>query len=274
MRNVGRAFAAELRKLTTTRLWWVLAIIMVGYLGLVSAGFAAVFALAASGDAATAAQLPGAGASQAAALLPYSFASSTGYVFVLVFTVMTVTQEWRHATLGPTFLQIPRRGTVLAAKLATGAVAGAAGAVLALLASIGAGALVLLSTGGDPRLGDPEVWSYAGRTVLALALWGVIGIGVGTLMRNQIAAIVTVLAFTQFVQPLLRVAGGFWEPAAVVVDYLPGSASDALSGLSIYSVLGGMPGLSWWLGAVVLAIYAVVFAALGAALSWRRDVTN
>ena len=59
--------------------------------------------------------------------------------------------------------------------------------------------------------------------------------------------------------------------------FLPGAASDALVGASVFNAAtpggtGGDP-LEWWAGGLVLLGYAVVLIALGHLFSWRRDVT-
>jgi hypothetical protein len=103
-----------------------------------------------------------------------------------------------------------------------------------------------------------------------------VGIGVGALVRNQVAAIVIVLAFTQFVEPLARLAAAFVDGLSNVTRVLPGSAGDALVGASIFTLgaQGADTGLlDWWAGGLVLLAYAVVFVLLGWLTSWRRDVS-
>ena len=106
-------------------------------------------------------------------------------------------------------------------------------------------------------------------------LWTLVGIGVGTLVRNQVVAIVIVLAFTQFVEPLLRLAGGCVDWLAEVTRFLPGAASDALIGASIYNVMGAgaSESLEWWHGGIVLLAYALILLLIGHIASWTRDVT-
>lgn len=88
-------------------------------------------------------------------------------------------------------------------------------------------------------------------------------------------SIVVVLAFTQFVEPILRTVASFVEWLASVGRFLPGAAGDALVGASFYSVLGeaATESLEWWQGGLVLVALALVFAIAGYFVSWRRDVT-
>jgi ABC-2 type transport system permease protein len=269
------ATRSETTKLTTTAGWWILAIVLVAYIALAAALAFVIGATStgAIGAAAGRSPLPTTGV----APLLYSLASSVGYVFPLLIGTLIVTTEFRHKTLTPTFLATPRRGLVLGAKMIVGVAIGVVYALLALIATVGPVAGILAGFGVDTGLGSGDAWAQFGRVLLAFALWALIGIGVGALLRNQVAAIVVVLVFTQFVGPILQVAGSFVDGLSAVTRFLPGAASDALVGSSILSAGGaaaatGEP-LAWWAGGIVLAVYAAVFLVLGHLFSWRRDVT-
>ena len=271
------AIRSEVLKITTTRLWWVLALIMVAYVGFTAGLLAALFG--ALGDQLAtqpgAPQLP----SDSIAPVVYSTVTAVGYVFPLILGTLAVTSEVRYQTLTPTFLSQPRRGRVLGAKLVVLAVAGAAFGGIGLLISVGLGAPILLATGTDAAVGEPETWALAGRVIIAMALWAVVGVGVGSLIQNQVAAIVVVLAFTQFVEPILRAGTSIWDWTAVVGRFLPGAASDALVGSSLFTAFGLAGGgaatdpLEWWQGGLVLLGIAIVLSILGYLTAWRRDIT-
>ena len=259
---------SEFTKLLSTRLWWVLALIIIGYVALCAGGLGAI--LGGVGTRSGGPQLPTADLP----LLIYSFATSVGYVFPVLLGALAVTSEFRFQSLTPTFLATPRRGLVLGGKLLALFVAGAVFGVLALVASIGAGGSVLAAFGIDPLLGDPATWEFVGRSVLAMALWSAIGIGLGALVPSQVAAIVIVLAFTQFVEPLLRFGASITDWSAQLAQFLPGAASDALVGSSLYAAISpASVSLEWWQGGLVLAGIAVVATAIGYVTSWRRDVS-
>ena len=86
-----------------------------------------------------------------------------------------------------------------------------------------------------------------------------------------------VLAFTQFVEPILRCGTAFWEWTAQLGRFLPGAASDALVGSSIFTALGTgrAPSIRSNGGRVdwCSPAYAAVFLVAGALTTWRRDVT-
>ncbi len=264
------AVNAEFTKVLSTRMWWLLGIVLLGYVAFTTA----IVALGFGGQLGETEGAPG----LPAAVLPpliYSFASSIGYVFPLLVGALAVTNEFRHQTLTPTFLATPRRAVVLGSKLLTMFFVGAFFGVLGLVASVGLGSIVLNAMGVDPALGDPDTWALIARVLLAMALWGAIGVGIGVLIPSQVGSIVVVLAFTQFVEPILRTVASFVEWLASVGRFLPGAAGDALVGASFYSVLGeaATESLEWWQGGLVLVALALVFAIAGYFVSWRRDVT-
>jgi len=270
-----RAVRAEWLKFGTTRMWWVLLLVLVGYVAFTSGLLAIMFGVLGDQLAQdpTAPQIP----PDALAAIVYSSVTAVGYVIPLILGTLAVTGEVRYRTLTPTFLATPSRGVALVSKVVVMFVAGAGYGAVGLAAAIGVGAPIIAATGGDLQLVEAATWTLAARAVLAMALWAAIGVGVGSLIQNQVAAVVIVLAFTQFVEPLLRFGSAFWEPAAQVGRFLPGSASDALVGASIFSSFsgGGMAvvPLNWWQGGLVLAVLAAVVAFAGYLTAWRRDVT-
>ena len=262
------ALSAEFQKVFSTRLWWVLALILFGYVGISAAGIG--FALSITPE--DAAPIP----SDFLAPLVYSMTTATGFVFPIIFGAMSITGEVRHRTLATVFLATPHRAVVLTAKAVTGFVIGALYGVVGLVASVGLGAATLAATGQDTLFDDGDTWLLLGRIVLAMAVWGLVGVGVGVMIPSQIGSIVAVLAFTQFVEPLLRTAAAFVDGLDEVGRFLPGAAGDALVGASFFTLFaagGGAAPLEWWQGGLVLAAYAVVFGTIGALTTWRRDVT-
>lgn len=277
MSTAARAVRAEFAKLVTTRMWWILALVLFGYVALLAGGLGALFGGIESGAISPDAAGTGGGPPPAFGELPpliYSFASSVGYVFPVLLGALATTGEFRHQTLTPTFLATPRRGRVLGAKVIAMLVAGAGYGIVGLLASVGVGALVMSAFGVDTLLDDPDTSAILGRVVLAMALWATIGVGLGVLVPNQVAAVVIVLAFTQFVEPLLRFASMFTEITAGIGKFLPGAASDALVGASIFNISSPQTSvLEWWQGGLVLLAYALAATIGGYFVSWKRDVT-
>lgn len=278
MNLILRPVAAEFSKIFSTRMWWILSLVLFGYIALIAGGLAAFFGGLENGSISPDAVNSGGGAdlSTLGDLPPliYSFAASVGYVFPVLLGALATTGEFRHQTLTPTFLATPKRGRVLSAKIITMFTVGAGLGLVALAASAGIGAVVLGGFGIDPMFADGETWALIGRTVLAMALWAVIGVGLGVLVPSQVASIVIVLAFTQFVEPLLRFASAFTQVTADIGKFLPGAASDALVGASFFTLASpGGAVLESWQGGLVLLAYGLLATAGGYFTSWKRDVT-
>lgn len=269
------AFRAEIAKLLTTRTWWILAIILFLYIGAVSGGIGALFGFFTTSE--------GSGMGDEAppteflAPMLYGSVSTFGYVFPVLLGALAVTTEYRHQLLTPTFLATPKRGIVLGAKSLALFLFGLFYGLIGVIASVGLGAGALALFDLDTQLGDSDTWAMIGRGVLALALWAIIGVGLGALIPNQVAAIVVILAFTQFVEPTLRAVVMFADWAASLGRFLPGAASDALVGApSLFNAgmaVGGPDPLEWWQGGLLLGALALVLTVLGYFVSWKRDVT-
>lgn len=268
--SLAAATRSEVTKQFTTAAWWVLGLVLIGYVATMVAlmGFTFSWGLQNGGSGMV---IP----ESTVPPLVYSVAGTMGFVLPLLFGTLMVTSEFRHKLLVPTFLATPKRGTVLVGKLIVGVLMGVLFGVAAVVVGVGVGAGILTLFGTPPQLDEIETWKLAGRIVLAFVLWTIVGIGIGSIVRNQIAAIVIVLAFTQFVEPMLRLAGMFLPDLNTALQYLPGAASDAVIGYSLLGMagMGDTDILSWWMGAITLAAYAIVLTVIGALTTWRRDVT-
>jgi ABC-2 type transport system permease protein len=260
------AIAMETRKLASTRLWWVLLLVMAGYMV-----FLAVLMAFTSVQGA---QAP-ASDPESTALGVYTLATALGYVFPAIVGTLSVTSEVRHRTLAQTLLADPSRGRLVAAKMIGAVPVGLAIGVVGSLACLGAGAATFTLLDVDPLLGSPAVWRAVGLSVVALTLWTMVGVGLGTVLTNQVAALVVILAFTQFVEPILRGALSLALDGrlAGVASYLPGAAGEAMTGASVYATFGMAELLTWWQGALVLAGYALTLALVGRLTTLRRDLT-
>ncbi|GAB2527961.1 ABC transporter permease [Paramicrobacterium agarici] len=273
MSTLIAATRAEFAKVFTTRIWWILLIILAAYIALLSGGLGLVFGATSEGllgASAGAEQMP----TDGLAVTIYSTATSIGYVFPLLLGALATTGEFRHQTLTPTFLATPKRGVVLSAKMIALFVVGGGYGVVALACAVGAGSAALAAFGIDTALDSSDTWALIGRSVLAMAIWTMLGVGLGSVIPNQVATIVIVLAFTQFVEPILRSIGALADWIGQVTKWLPGAASDALVGASFYGMMGTSDTqLEWWAGGLVLLAIALVVTVLGWLITWRRDVT-
>jgi len=188
-------------------------------------------------------------------------------LFVLLLGSVGFTNEFRHGTIGQTFLVTPRRERLLGVKLLAFALVGvgfglaACALTLAIaLPWLGAQDVDVPLTGAIVR--DPLV-----GTLVACALLGALGAAVGGAVRSQVAAVVGILVWFLLLEflvgALLEVIG-----AGGVAPYLPSRASGAITG----GMDGGTDDLSARAGALVTLGWTALVAA-AAAISLRRDVT-
>jgi ABC-type transport system involved in multi-copper enzyme maturation permease subunit len=258
---------SELRKLTTTRLWWGL------LLGL------AVTSAALAGLTGAIAGLPGPsgeptpGVEDAAVVRGvYTAGLGVAYLFALALGVIAIAGEHRHGTITFTVLAAPRRLRIVVTKIIAVLTIGVGYGVATVAAGLLVGVPLVALRGGPVRLGGDGVPRALVLAVLAVALWTLIGLGVGTLIRNQVVALLVSIGIAWIAEPLVAVALNALDVGAVA-RLLPSQATTAIVEPSTAGGFGEVALLPWWAGALTLAGYALVAAGLGAGLTLRRDIT-
>ncbi|WP_435746721.1 ABC transporter permease [Nocardioides sp. SYSU DS0663] len=264
---MSAALLAEYRKLVSTSTWWWLLLVMAAYLGFIGLVMGFSMTVEVPAEAGVPA-MDGA----AAATTTYSLVSAIGYVFPLVVGSLAITGEFRHRTITQSLLVEPRRSVLLAAKLLATVPLGLLYGVVGVAAIVAGSAPLLAWRGEGAYLAAGDTWEVLLLGVLVMALWAVIGVAFGSVVPNQVAAVVVILAFTQFVEPIARIGLGSVDALAGVAQFLPGAAADGLMGASFFNELGTGDLLPRWAALLVLLGYAVGLAALGRVTTLRRDV--
>jgi len=190
-------------------------------------------------------------------------AASSGTVLVLVLGILIMAGEIRHNTATSTFLVSPDRRRVVGAKLMASSLVGAGLAVAASLLTLAIALPWLAAKDVPVDILSADVGLVLLGAVAATGLYGLVGVGLGSLVRNQTAAVVVALVWVMGVESILV----NFVPA--VGRWLPGGAVASLTGVS--TVGGGQ--LPMWAGAVVFAAYGLAFAAAGTRFVLQRDVT-
>lgn len=242
---------AEFLKLRTTRAWigYVVALLLLsGIAAAVLAGGAAAFEI---------------DSPEYQRDLVSTSASFAGFIALLV-GITLVTVEWRHGTVTRTILVTPRRARVLVAKQIAGLLVGVALAVLAVVVVLAVAIPVLSGEGGGFVL-DGAMTGRIGRVVLAAALAGAFGVGVGALVKSQTFALVAAIVWKLVLEPLLRALFELAERDGAA-DFLPGQALGALDG-SVEDALSPAAGV------VVGLAYVAGFGVLGWLRLERSDIT-
>ena len=257
--------ASEWRKVTTTKLLWVLGGIAVLYscvqvvtLTMVAAGL--LEGVPTQGDMLMDPQYVTTLLGQA----------STAATFVLILGIIAMTGEFRHMTITSTFLASPRRGSVLVAKMTLFAALGVLIACVTMVFVTIAAYASLMPFDHAP-ITTGAVASVLLGSIIGMALYAVLGVSLGALIKNQIAAIVIALLWVLLVEALVGLA----FPS--VAKGLPGGALSAAMDVGLRAeVTGGLTQadrLPTWGGILVLLAYTAVFAVLASRTTLRRDIT-
>ncbi|GLY78102.1 ABC transporter permease [Actinoallomurus iriomotensis] len=258
---------AEFRRLLATRLWPTTLLVA----ALLGGGLVGVLAFA--GPENFQPPMPGVH-TEAGVRTVLGFLGFTSFVPAAIGT-LAVTSEYRHRTIDCTFLFAPDRWRVLAAKLVTYGVAGMVyGLVLSATAAV---ALFGAAAARGVRLGLPAgtVIELLARVGVAMAAYTVLGVGMGALIRHQIAALCVVIGYLYGGELLLLMIPGVRE----LYPWLPGGATaaltdftavaDALAEQQSSSPVHLLPPLA---GALVMLGYAVLASTAAMVKPMRRDV--
>lgn len=143
-----------------------------------------------------------------------------GVMTFMVMAALTITTEYRFGTIRNSFLAVPQRALVLAAKTVLMAVIGA---VTGAVASLGA-YLLVKALAKDPDVPLQLSSSNDYRMVLGYAalyaIGAVLAIGVGTLVRQSAGAITALLLWPLLVETLLMLISSIRD----FTPYLPFNA--------------------------------------------------
>jgi ABC-2 type transport system permease protein len=188
----------------------------------------------------------------------FQVGTRAGMLFAGLAGAIAVTAEIRYGTIRPTFLVTPRRSPVLAAKLVISALVGLAFGVLAEALMIADASIGFAARGIDNQLTVGDYAQLLAGGAAAAAFWAALGVGVGALIRNQVAALVGLCAWMFLVE---TTSESFVPDAA---RFLPGGAGNALAGNS-----DELPAA---FAALLLALFAAALGTAGWRLTLRRDV--
>ena len=260
----ARVVRVELLKLTSTRL---------GY-GLLAVS-AALTVLWTSLEASRAGKTNGpAPLSTAAGQTSIIAGGAWGLILATVLGVIISSGEFRHHTATLTYLATPARNRVLAAKMAVGAVAGAAFGLVGYICTLVIG---LVFTAGDKDrliIGAGTLTDWGIGHLVAAALLAVLGVVVGSLVRSQVAAVIGVFLWTLVLESLI---GGLYDAAR---PYLPYTAATALAGTPLGAAnfgpangVVGVAALPFAAAVALLAAISLAGALAAARTTISRDIT-
>lgn len=196
-----------------------------------------------------------------------------GQAVAAIIAILAVTGEYGTGMIRVTLAAVPRRGIVLAAKAAivTGLVLGAG--MVAVLASMLAGRLILPGRGltpahGYPPLGltGPDLRAAAG-SVLYLVLVALLALGLAVAIRDSAVAIGAVLGLLYLFPVIGTALDADWRRHLEQI----GPMSAGLDIQATTRAALGSQALSPWTGLGVLALWTLGAMLLGGLLFRLRD---
>ena len=181
-----------------------------------------------------------------------------------VLGVLMVTSEYATGQIRATLGATPQRITVLAAKAATFTGVVLTTGTVAAFGAFWVGQGIFASKGLDVSISEPGVLRAVLGGALYLAAVGLLGIGLGVILRRTAGGVAT-LAGLLVLAPLV---GGFL-PASFqesVGKYFPAQA-----GMAVFGVVPDPRALAPWSGYGVLLVYVAAALVVGGLLLTRRD---
>jgi len=270
---------AEFLKIRTTSLWWIFGIILLPLWAsawLLNWGTANITAQGAAdaGDTSLRAeQVRAAGEAVNIAANLYTSGQFLGVLIVMLFSAILVTNEFFHQTATTTFLVTPLRERVVLAKLGASVLVGLVVWLVMSVLNLLIVPLLLSQLKIGSHLSDPAIWRAIGLNGLAFGLWAILGVGLGVLIRSQLAAAITL--------SVGYLVGSF--AASILFAVLTSQVAEWISKLEVIvptaasalMVAGtDLPGNPpRWVGALVLVAWALVTGVIGTVLMKRRDIS-
>lgn len=181
-----------------------------------------------------------------------------------VLGVLIISSEYTSGTIRSTVAAVPHRRLLLTAKAAVfSIVAATIGAAISFAAYFIFQALLTGDT-LHSSIGDPGVVRALIGGGLYLAVLGLLGLGLGTILRSSAGAIATLFALLFVPQILVQLLPSTWR--TTIGPYVPMEA-----GSQIFSQHSEADALSPWAGFGIFTAYAVAALSAGFALITRRD---
>jgi len=185
-----------------------------------------------------------------------------------VLGVLVITAEYSTGMIRTTLSTMPYRGTIVAAKAVVFTVVALVTGLITCFASFFLGQALLASHHLNASLGQPNVLRAVIGGALFLTASGLLGFGIGLLLRHTAAAISTVVGLLFVITLLVNFLPQSWQEH--VDKWMP-----AIAGTQIWSTLPNPPGstpvFAPWTGFAVFCVYAAIAVIAGLALFRKRD---
>jgi ABC-2 type transport system permease protein len=186
-----------------------------------------------------------------------------GQIVVGVLGVLLMTGEYSSGLIRGTLAAVPRRPMVLAAKALVFGLVSLVASEIATFASFLGGIAALRSSVPHPALSDPSVLRAVVLSGAYLALTGLMGLGIGAIIRHTAGAVATLVGGL-FVLPIIIGNAAGHSSGKFLPELIVGNSLSAVKPVQ---------GFTWspWVELAIVALYAVVLVGAGGWLLVRRD---
>lgn len=181
-----------------------------------------------------------------------------------VLGVLVIAGEYTSGMIRTSLSAVPQRWLLLAAKLLVFAGVALVVGVLSSLASYAVFEALLADDSLATSIGDPGVLRAVVGGGLFLTALGLLGLGLGAVLRSSTGAIATLLSLLLVPPLLLALLPESWR--TTIGPYVPMDA-----GGQIYTTHREAAALSPWAGFAVFCAYALVAVVIAFVLINRRD---
>ena len=192
-----------------------------------------------------------------------------GQFAIGVLGVLFISAEYGTGQIRSTLSVMPRRPVVVTAKaIVMGGVGLVVGEILSFLTFF-VGDAMLAGSVSHVAFGAPGVLRVLIESGIYIALLGLIGLGIATLLRNSAGSIAT---FAGAILVLTLIIGAMPQFIVNAVSrYLPANIGSSVFTLVTPGRLHNVPIFSPLVGLLVLALYALALLTAGCAMMIRRD---
>jgi ABC-2 type transport system permease protein len=185
-------------------------------------------------------------------------------LFATALGVIVASGEFRHSTATSTYLAIPDRVRVLVAKAIAAASVGLLFGLAAATVATGIGLSFTTAHGYDVVLSAATIARYAAGATISAALLAAAGVGLGSLVRSQVAAIIALFVWGFVIEQTI---GGVYDAAE---RYLPYRAAASLAGAELGA---GTTPLPFVAATALVAAVAALISIIAARTTLNADIT-
>jgi ABC-type transport system involved in multi-copper enzyme maturation permease subunit len=192
-----------------------------------------------------------------------------GQLAIGVLGVLAISAEFGTGTIRSSLAAVPNRRTFLAAKAAVFTLVALVVGEIVSFGSFFIGQAVIGGNVPHATIGQAGVLRAVVGGGLFLAVLGLIGLGLGAIIRHTAGAIAAFVGFVLILPAIVPALPLSWRH--LINKFEPSTIGQAMTTVKFNGPSGAVSSLGPWGGFAVLVAYAAVALGIGAWLMMRRD---